>query len=258
MPAITAVEQDDYPPRVLVSVTGLTIGDAIELYRVVGGERTLVRAGSDDAVPDTSFLRTDAELPFGVPVSYVAVVNETTEYATSSTTYVLPGGKVAMSDAITGTAAEVIIMAWDAREYDRQATVYKVGGRNVVVSADLGMFEADIDIYVDTTSATESVLSLLRVATEGVIQIRQPGGYDGIDCYVSVLRAAERRHSQDGSDQRRYWTLAVAEVEGWAPALEAQGTTLQDIADAYTGLTLDDLSDDYATLLAIAQAEFSA
>jgi hypothetical protein len=250
--AISAVTQDDYPDRVLVSVTGLTLGDDVSIYRQVGGVRTLVRAGAATDVTDPSFLRVDAELPFGVPVTYVAVVNGVAEYSTGPTTYILDGGKVALSDAIGGLAAEVVIMAWDAKTYDRQATVYKVGGRNVVVS---GEYESTMTLFTETTSSANNLRALLSDATDAIIQIRQAGGYDGVDSYIAVKQVAERRWSQDGSDQRRLWDLTVAEVDGWATALEATGFTLQDIYDFYgTTGTLATLNTDYATLLAIAQA----
>lgn len=255
--AITADEQDSWPPRVLVSVTGLTLDDTVILYRSVGGERTAVRAGYDLAVTDTSFLRVDAELPFGVPVTYVAVVNGVDTYTVGPTTYVLPGGKVAVTDAISGLAAEVVILAWPELERSRRASVFAVGGRNVVVGGPLGQAESDIELFVETTSSRDNLDAVLELATESTVQIRQPGGYDGVDSYQSVLGVVERRFSQDGSDQRRVFAVKVAEVESWAPALEARGWTLQDIADAYDGLTLQDLADDFGTLLDIAQADWS-
>lgn len=254
--AITPTVQDAYPPRVLVSVTGLTIGDSVQLYRVVGGERTLVRAGTDASVADTSFLRVDAELPFGTPVSYVAVV-EGVATSTSPTTYTLPGGKVALSDAISGLSAEVVIFAWDDKAFTRDSSRFRVGGRNIVVSGDLGQYESTLELYLETTSAGEQLLALLRNATEAVVQLRQPGGYDGVDSYIVVDGASERRFSQDGSDPRRIWALTVAETDPWAPALEARGFTLADIADWYDGLTLADLATDYATLLDLAQGDFA-
>jgi len=231
--AITATEQDSWPPRVLVSVTGLIVGDGVAVYRVVGGARTLVRAGETVAVTDTSFLRTDAELPFGQPVSYLAVVNDDDEYTTGPSTYVLPGGRVALTDAISGAAAEVVILAWDEKEYSRQSSVFRVGGRNVVVAGQLGQFESSLELFTSTTSARDAVMALAESATEGVVQVRQPGGYDGVDSYLAVLGATDRRWSQDGSDQRRVISLDVAEVQSWAPALEARGSTLQDIANVY-------------------------
>lgn len=254
-PQIAVAEQDVWPPRVLISVTGLLVGDEVQLYRSVAGALTEVRAGHDAAVDDTSFLRIDAELPFGVPVHYVAEVGGV-QYASSPVSYTLTGGKVALSDAIQGLAAEVVILAEPERAYERQSAVFKVGGRNVAVLGPAGMFTSELELYVETTAASDALQNVLELATEGIVQIRQPGGYDGVDAYIAVTGYTKKRFSQDGSDDRRTWVLAAVETEAWAEALEAEGYTLQDIADVYTGLTLDDISDDFATLLAIAQGEF--
>jgi hypothetical protein len=255
--AITVDAQDSYPPRTLVSVTGLTLGDDVSVYRQVAGERTLLRAGTGTDVADPAFLVVDAELPFGVAVSYVAVVNSFAEYATGATTYDLPGGKVALSDAVGGDAAEVVILSWPEKERDTNSAVYRAGARNIVVSAPLGQFTSTIDFFLETTSAVENLDALLASATQNTVQIRQPGGYDGVDSYVAALSSKERRWSQDGSDPRRIVSVDVVEVSGWADALEARGYTLQDIADYYgTTGTLQDIADDFVTLLDIAQAEF--
>jgi hypothetical protein len=236
--AITADEQDTYPPRVLISVTGLTLGDEIQLYRTVAGADTELRGGYDESVSDTSFLVIDGELPFGTPVTYKALVNGVDVYTVGPTSYVLPGGKVVLSDAVGGLAAEVVILAWDALDRDRQASVFNVGGRNVAVLGELGDPTSTLELYVEAYSSTENLSALLEGATEGIVQIRQPGGYAGVDAHLAVLGAAVRRFSQDGSDERRIWSLQVAEVESWGPLLGAIGYTLQDIADAYTGTTL--------------------
>ncbi|MEQ4301596.1 hypothetical protein ABNF97_09415 [Plantactinospora sp. B6F1] len=256
--AITATEQASWPPRVLVSVTGLTLGDQITLYRSIDGDRTEIRAGHALAVTDSSFLRVDAELPFGTAVTYLAVVNGTDEYATTATTYALPGGKVVVSDAVTGLAAEVLILAYGDPARDAGASVFRVGGRNVVVSLGFAGFSTTLDLVTESPEQRDALTALLQAATEGTIQIRQPGGYEQIDAYVNVTGYAMRwlRPSVSQSP-RRGWTLDVVEVEPWAPLLEAQGYTLQDIADHYDGLTLNDLADDYATLLDIAQGDFS-
>jgi hypothetical protein len=254
--SISVQTQNVYPPRVLVSVTDLTIGDAVAIYRVVSGERALVQAGSVDAVTDPSFLRIDAQLPFGVPVSYVAEVNGV-EYTTAATTYTLPGGLVVISDAIGGLAAEVRIGAWPEKAYDPQATVFKPGGRNVVVSGALGQWEGDIEFFTQTTAAAEQLRLVLATATQGIVQMRQPGGYDGVDSYYAITSYRERRFSQDGSDQKRIHIVHAVEVDGWAPALAASGFTFGDLTAAYAGLTFANLAADYATFLAVAQGDYS-
>lgn len=259
MTAITAAEQGSWPVRVLLSVTAIPEFATVELYRVVGGARTLVRAGFVSEVTGGTLLRIDAELPFGVPVSYVAVVDGgDEEVTTSAVTYVLVGGNVAVTDAVSGLAAEVVILAWDEKARDGDATLFRAAGRNVVVGSPLSQPTSTVELFVRTTSAAENLSTVLSNATSGVVQLRQPGGYDGVDGFYAVLRAVERRWSQDGSDERRRFVVDVAEVDGWAPVLEARGYTLQDVADVYDGLTLAHLDADFATLLALAQGVFEA
>jgi hypothetical protein len=254
--AISAVEQDVYPPRVLISVTGLTLGDSVELYRVVSSERTPIRAGSSDSVTDPSFVRVDAELPFGVPVTYLAVVNGSTELTDGPDTYVLSGGKPVVTDAITGVAAEIIIVAQPSRTRSPEYSMFKVGGRNVVVRGDRGMYESEIELFVEAGSSADNFTDLLDSATEGVVQIRNSIGT--ISDYVAILKDEERLYSQDRTDERRLFVLQVAEVEGWADALEAKNYTLLDIANYYgVSGTLADIDSDFTTLLGIAQGDFS-
>jgi hypothetical protein len=254
--AISVDEQDVYPPRVLVTVTGLAVDDLVEVYREVGGVRTLLRGGSDTAT-DTSFLVLDAELPFGVPVSYVALV-EASEYSTAATTYTLPGGKVALTDAITGLAVEAVVMAWPEKRYDRDASVFRLaGGSTAVASGPMGQFTATLDVFTETNSSRANLQDLLSGATSGVIQLRQSGGYEDFDCYVAVLSHIVRRWSQDGSDARRIFTLEVAEVEAWQSDLVARGYTYADLTAVYDALTYSDLAGDHATYLALAQAELT-
>ena len=264
---VTATEQDSFPPRVQIAVTGMTIGDSLEIFRQVAGELTAVRAGADDAVSDPAFIVIDAEIPFGVPVNYVAFVNGVGE-STPQVTYTLPGGKVALTDAITGAAAEVIITAAGDRVYARDSARFRVAGRNLVVTGPVGQAEGSYELLTTTTTARNSLIALLSSATEGVVQIRQAGlsaasgdPYDGIDAYLAVDRFTERRFSQDGSDPRRLTTIDFAEVAGWAAELEARGFTLQDLSD-YFGPTgtlqdVDDFPGPGGTLLDLALADWT-
>lgn len=251
-----AVQDGVWPPRVVITVTDLTVGDNVVIYREIDGERTAVRSGTLDSATDPSFVVIDAEQPFGVEVSYIAVV-EGSDLSAAPVTVELSGGQVALSDAITGQAAEVVITAWPEKTKTRRSSVYAVGGRNVVVAALRGGFAGAIDVYTETETARLSVDELLEAATSGVIQLRQPGGYYGVDAYLAVLSDTEKRWSQDGSDERRIWTLDVVEVESWAASLEAAGFTLEDLAEAFDGQSLDQIDDVYTTLLEISQADLS-
>lgn len=268
--AIAATEQDTWPARVVVSVTGLTIGNTLRIYRSVGGVKTLVR-GSEDlygdpvTVPSTSYVMTDAELPFGIPVTYIARVNGVDVASTTPTSYTLVGGKVAMTDAIQALAAEVVVLTWPSKRRERKATTYALSeingsGYNAVVSGAVSQFAGQCELYTDSTSAAESLTELLESATNAIVQVRSPDAtvYERFDCYVAVLAWEEIRFSQDGSDPRRRWVLDVVEVDGWADALITQGWTYNDLADAYTGQTYTQLASDFATYLDLSTADIGS
>jgi hypothetical protein len=163
---------------------------------------------------------------------------------------------VALTDAITGLAAEVVIGAWPSKSRTRRSSRFTLAtGKTVVVAAPPAQFEGQIELFIETDSSRRNLQDLLDGATASVIQIRQPGGYEDVDCYVAVLGYDVQRYSQDGTDERRTVALDVVEVDGWSLTLVSAGYTLQDLADVYDGLTLQDLADDYATLLLLAQAE---
>lgn len=244
--------QDTWPPRVVVTVTDLTYGDDVVIYREVDGERTAVRSGSVTA-NDPSVVVIDAELPFGVPITYIAVV-EGSAIRVDTTTVDLPGGKVALSDPIAGDAAEVVITAWPDKSKARRSTVFAVGGRNVVVAGERGGFASTLDVYTETETTRLSLDTLLENATSGIVQLRQPGGYYGVDAYLAVLSDTEKRWSQDGSDERRVWTLEVVEVDAWPAELEAAAYTLEDLDALFSGQSLAEIAAAYATLLEISQA----
>lgn len=257
--AINAVEVDVYPPRVSIAVTGLALGDQLELFREVAGVRTAVRGGYIFEADDTGYVRVDAELPFGVAVRYIAVVNGVDEYTDGPDTYTLPGGKVALTDAIGGIAAEVVIMNAGARTVSRDSARFRAGGRNLVVSAPFGQGEGSYELFLETTVARDSLIALLTSATEGVVQIRQPltGTYDGVDAYLAVDRYTEDRWSQDGSDPRRVVTIEFAEVTGWAADLLARGFTYGEVEAFYSGISYASAAGDYATYLDALQGDFT-
>jgi hypothetical protein len=255
---LTADQQDSWPPRVLVTLAGIAAGDAVTIYRVVDNQRIAVRAGVGTAT-DSAFLVVDAEIPFGVPVHYEADVNGQVSYSTSDVTYTLPGGKNAITDAVSGLAAEVTIQTWPSVKRERRSSVFRTrDGRNVVVSGALGQFTSSLVLYTDSAAAAANLETVLEDATEGVVQIRQGSGALDIDAYVSVLSIERERFDEfDGLDARRLWRLDVAETESWAPALAAQGYTYGDMQTSYAGLTYAQLAADYPTYLALRQGEFT-
>jgi hypothetical protein len=258
MPTITATDvAGSWPPRKQLTIAGLTPPVFITVNRIVGGARTPLRGLNNDFVSSSTTVVVDSELPFGLPVTYELVIGGDVEDTDGPATTVLTGGKVALTDAITALAAEVVILAHDDLVHDAEGTVFQVDGRNYVVSDRIGQPTATWELYTESTTAHDNLMTLLAECTTGVFQMRQPGGYVGVDGYYAPLTVAVRRFSQDGSDERRITAVRMAQTSAWFEELLARGYTLQDVADAYTGLTLADLAGDYATLLLLAQGDFS-
>lgn len=250
------VQDAVYPPRVALSVSDLLGGESIEIYRVVGATRTLVRGGQVTNDAGTAYVTIDAELPFGTPMHWVAVVNGA-EYISQTETLELTGGGVVLTDAISGLAATVAILAWPEKMYRRRVSVYQLanGDTKTISGRRANHAASRIELFTETDTARETLQTLLEEATSNVIQLRQPGGYSDVDCYISVTEFAVRRYSQDGTDQRRVFALDVAEVNSWQSGLEAAGYTYADLEALYEGLTYTDLEGDYTTYLDLALAE---
>jgi hypothetical protein len=244
-----------FPPRVLVSATGLAADDTVTatLYRQVGTALTAVRAASAvDVTGQDALLRVDAEQPFGVPVSYVAALTDvagTTWQVTSDSITTTVTSDV-ISDAVRGIGAAVTIETWPEKRRDRDATVFRVGGRNVAVSRPRSAAQASVRVRTNTAAAGDDLQELLDGATEGVLLVRKQVSMEGVDNWLAVVSDTEDRRWFDGI---RWWQLEVYETEPWPDVLEAAGYTLQDLADNYA--TLADLAADFSTLLDIALAD---
>jgi hypothetical protein len=254
-----------WPSRVRILVTGLSEGQVVTVSRTTPDStvRTPVRGAHLVDVTDSNMIFHDLEQPFGVLLTYYLTIGgelDGVDNDSATITTTLSGGKVALTDAISGEAAEVVVLEWPSKRRERQSTVYQIGGRNVVVSGQRGGWSGTIGLYTETDESKANVLDMLDSATSGILQIRQSGTYDGVDSYFSVLVDEEQRYSQDGSDERRIISLDSVETTTWAATLSgADLFNLDDIATVYDGLTLDDIEDDYpGTLLDIALGDFSS
>lgn len=251
--------QATYPNRVLVSVTGLTVGQLVSVTRTTAGSTTRTPVRGADAITATSdtLVIIDAEAPFGVLLTYILTVDQLDSGAPATVTLSLT--KAALSDAISGDGAEVVVLAWPEKRTERNSSVFSVGGRNIVVSGQVGGFSSTIDVFVETDASKNNVLNLLRNATSGILQLRsdQSVTSDGVDCFIVAQSWSEQRYSQDGSDERRIISMDVVETTPWAPTLQSSTFTLADIAASYPTGTLQDIADDYSTLLELALGDFS-
>jgi hypothetical protein len=254
-----------WPSRVRILASGLAEGQVVTVSRTTPSStvRTIVRGAELVEVDDSNLILNDLEQPYGTLLTYYLTIGgelDGVDNDTATITTTLEGGKVALTDAISGDAAEVVVLGWPSKRRERQSSVFAIGGRNIVVSGQRSGWSGTIELFTETDESKASVLEILDSATSGILQIRQSGTYDGVDSYFSVLVDEEQRYSQDGSDERRIISLDSVETTAWASALpSADLFDLDDIATVYFGLTLDDLEDDYpGTLLDIALGDFSS
>lgn len=254
---ITASPQSVFPPRNLVSVTGLEADDitSVTVYRQQNTDQTAVRAASGiDTTGTDVLLRVDAEQPLGVSINYAAVLTDVnggqwTAYSGPITSTV--DGDV-ISDAVRGTGAQIFIEAWDDKKRSRDATVFNVGGRLVVVGRPRSAAQATVTVSTDTDEDGDALQDILSNATEGVILIRKQVSLSGVDGYLALLDDDEKRNWQT---PYRSWDLSTAETEAWPAALEAAGFTLADIAANFS--TLADIAAFFTgSLLDIAMYDF--
>lgn len=253
---VTASPQSVFPPRNLVSVTGLKADDitSVSVFRQYNTDLTPVRAASGiDTTGADVLLRVDAEQPFGVSINYAATLTDVNgnswQVFSGPITSTVDGDVI--SDAVQGTGAKVFIENWDDKKRTRDASIFNVGGRLVVVGKPRSAAQATVTVSTDTDDDGDALQGVLNAATEGVILIRKQVTHPGVDGHLALLDDDERR---TWSIPYRLWDLSTAETEPWPDSLEAAGFTLQDIANNYS--TLSDLAADFSSLLAIALFDF--
>ncbi|MCQ9178739.1 hypothetical protein KMT30_06775 [Streptomyces sp. IBSBF 2953] len=254
--ALAATAQNASPPRVLTAVTGMLAENIVNatVYRVLDTGRTPVRAASAVDVTGTdALLRVDAEQPFGVAVSYLAELTDA-----NGLTWTVTSGSITstvttdvISDAVQALGAAVRLETPLDKQRTRDASVFNVGGRYVVVSRRRSKAQATIQVRTETDEAGDDLQAVLDGATGGVILLRKQTTMSRLDGYFAITEDTESPTWYDGF---RWWILEAIEVEPWPDNLEARGFTLQDIGNNYS--SLQDVADDNATLLALAQRSF--
>jgi hypothetical protein len=265
---ITATVQSAFPPRVLVAVAGMLIENivSITIERSSLNELTLLRAAVDaDVTSLDAFVRTDGEMPFGAPVSYVATLKDSAgdEWQIISNSVTTNVTDEVLSDAVLGLGVAVQIIDWKQRRYERETTTFNISGRLVVVSGPNPGSTSDLTVFTKLTSDRDDMLALLDRATSGIVQIRTQAvticlddpGYDAhaqVDTYLAVTSTVLERVGKFRYPQRN-WQLSVAEVDPWLIDLEARGWTYADIDGFFTDQTYSafDLQFNLQTYLAI-------
>ncbi|MFC5802811.1 hypothetical protein [Streptomyces formicae] len=257
---IDVVAQTAFPPRNLVSVTGMASEDIVTatIERQSGTDRTAVRAASAvDVTDDDVLLRVDGEQPFGTAVTYIATLTDSTggQWTLTSDPVTSTVTADVISDAVRGIGAALKIKAPFDKARTRDAATFNVNGRLVVVGRRRSTPTTTATVETSTEADGDALDEVLEGATEGVVLIRARTSMSRLDGHYAVLTDEEAPTWYDG---HRLWTLELVRVEAWPDVLEAAGFTLQDIADNFE--TLEDIADFFTpgTLLDIALFDFGA
>jgi len=254
---VNATAQSVFPPRNLVSATGLTGDDIVTatLYRQVDTTLTPVRAASNiDVTGQATLLRVDAEQPFGVSLNYAAVLtdvngNQWTVYSGPITSTVASD---VISDAIRGVGAAVKVESPLGWKRDRDATQFNINGRIVVQGKPRSSRSGSITVRTETDEDGDALNSVLDNATEGVILVRKQTSLSRLDGTYALLDDSE---DPNWYDEFRWFQLNVVKADDWPDVMEAAGFTLADIANNFS--TLADIAAFFTgTLLDIAQYDF--
>ncbi|MFI6249053.1 hypothetical protein [Streptomyces sp. NPDC051016] len=255
---VNATPQSVFPPRNLVSVTGLEADDIVTatIYRQVGADRTVLRAANGIDVTGTDvLLRIDAEQPFGVSLNYAAELvdlygNVWTAFSGPITSTVTSD---VISDAIRGIGAAVKVESPLEWSRSREATKFNAGGRIIVVGKKRSAPSTTMTVRTITDADGDALNAVLDDLTEGVLLFRKQNSLSRLDGTYALTDDTE---SPNWYDQIRWFQLELQSTETWADVLEAAGFTLQDIADNFD--TLQDLADFFTpgTLLDIALYDF--
>jgi hypothetical protein len=254
---IAVSAQSVFPPRNLVSATGLTGDDivTISLLRQAGSDLEPVRAASSvDVTGQASFLRVDAEQPFGISLTYSAVLTDVngTQWTITSSSITSTVTSDVVSDAIRGVGAAVKIESPLDWKRERDASQFNVNGRIVVVGKPRSSRSGTLTVRTETDSDGDTLNDLLDEATEGTILVRKATSLSRLDGTYALLDDTE---SPNWYDTYRWFALSVVKADDWPAVMEAAGFTLQDIANNFS--ILSDISAFFPTnLLAIAQYDF--
>lgn len=253
-----ATAQSVFPPRNLISATGLLADDivTVTLQRQVGNTLTAVRAATQvDVTGLDAFLRIDAEQPFGVAHEYLATLTDVNglQWSIYSSTITSTVTSDVVSDAVRGVGAAVKIEAPLEKSRDRDSTTFNVGGRLVVLGRPRSAPSLTITVRTETDEAGDALNDVLDNATEGVFLLRKQVSLTRLDGTYALISDKE---APNWYDEYTWFTLESVKTEGWPDSMEAAGFTLQDIADNFT--SLQDLADAFTpgTLLDIALYDF--
>lgn len=260
---ITADRFGDVPerPTVILTVTGLTAGQTVDIYRQTPNETYWPVRGAVARVATTDALSVPDTLPsLGVLNTYVVAVNGVYASAASITLDWTEGHHV-INDLVTGEGVICeVIYDEDARTQEpRYSSLTPVGANYPVViydrrSADSGTYQ----IYTPSRTDSNALASLLANGNPMALRsVPQALDIASLEIFypLSVTRS---RFTRQGA---RMWSVPFLEIALPDPRKEIVLSTLADIANVLASAHnhLADLADisSMPTLLDISRYDWA-
>lgn len=243
---------------ITLTVSAVTADSVLTITRDPSPGDITVRGTPVEIPAGGATVLTDVEFPFGVTVTYTAVLRDPTTGDTLETLTDTAGpislaqDGMVVSDPFTNR--QVVLTVIDQRDErsEFRGTRMEVAGRPdplYVLDAHAGW--RWVNEWLTTDPADRAQLDgLLR--TGHSVLLRVSSGCDLRDGWVAVENINVARAGRPSSITRRRWNVEVGAIEAPPSTVETAAVTLQDLADWEPG-TLQDLADRTpATLLDLA------
>ncbi|WP_018385250.1 hypothetical protein [Wenjunlia vitaminophila] len=257
---LTSVTARPDSASVQVILRELTVGETLTLWRVAGGQRTLVRGpdGLTDhmLIPSDTIVIEDYEAPLGVPLTYVTELWNVDGSAGGSRTSV-PPVTLEPGDANTTWLKDPSRPQLNMRLLIRQApdwqqpveqSVLRVRGRpNAVIVSDVrGGREGDLVLWTQSDSERDALRYLL--ASSDVLLWQSHPRMGEPDVYVSVGQTTAARVTTYAPEPWREWTLPLVEQD--QPTGGQSGSAVWTVQDVLVeNDTVQTVLDRYATVM---------
>ncbi len=203
--------------RSVVLILTQDVGSVINLYRIVGGGRTLVRGAQNLTAVSGQTIFVDYELPQNTPLSYVATTTVSSVVSTSNTVVVGSvdfGGDVVFDLGTPWAGMQVYVESFSAAMHGISQETLTVWDRSdpVVVSGVRQLPSGKLVLITLTLAARETLLDIIRSGNVmGFAQWQPTYGMDPVS-YFSVGAVNEVRVSKFATEPARRWEMDVQQV----------------------------------------------
>ena len=243
---------------VSVTITGAVVGETMTVTRKVGTGAPQPVMGAS-AVPAATRVLVDPEAPLNRAATWT--VTTTSGATATSAALTVPADLATLADPVRGIVAECAVITRDDWRRTQRVDVVQVEGSTtpaVIWDVPSGK-QMPVQLLTLDSTAETAIGALLD--TGNALLLRCACGQHS-DVWIQSIdsQAGASRLVKRSASVLRQWELGTCLVFGTNPraAEAALGNTLGDVYDAVAVKTLGAISDRWATLGAIAEADLGA